>query len=121
MQIQTKTQNGITAMLLSDIPAPIADAQGMLDLMMTAQYEGKANRIALPKSALTEDFFRLRTGVAGEILQKVSTYQFKLAIYGDFSGYTSKPLQDFIRECNRGTTVFFCESEAAAAEKLLQA
>ena len=31
----------------------------------------------------------------------------KLAIIGDFSGYTSKPLRDFIYESNNGNQVFF--------------
>jgi hypothetical protein len=32
----------------------------------------------------------LKTGLAGEILQKFSTYNMRLGIVGDFSAYTSK-------------------------------
>ncbi|MDO4829832.1 MAG: DUF4180 domain-containing protein, partial [Clostridia bacterium] len=41
----------------------------------------------------------------------------RIAIYGDFSRYTSKPLKDFMRESNRGRDVFFAatEEEAIAA------
>lgn len=41
----------------------------------------------------------------------------RIAIYGDFSRYTSKPLKDFMRESNRGRDVFFAatEEEATAA------
>ena len=45
----------------------------------------------------------------------------KLAIIGDFSGYTSKPLRDFIYESNNGNHVFFVSSEAEAVEKLSRA
>lgn len=41
----------------------------------------------------------------------------RIAIYGDFSRYTSKPLKDFMRESNRGRDVFFAATgeEAIAA------
>jgi hypothetical protein len=65
-----------------------------------------------------EAFFKLSTGIAGEILQKFINYQAKLAIVGDFSGYTSKPLHDFIYESNRGRDIFFAASMDEAMEKL---
>ena len=43
-----------------------------------------------------------------------SSYQF----VGDFSGYTSKPLKDFIYESNKGRDIFFVSSEEDAIEKL---
>ena len=70
--------------------------------------------MVLRKEQLSEDFFRLSTGLAGEVLQKFVNYQMKLAIVGDFSGYTSKPLQDFIRESNEGRHVCFQPDEGAA-------
>lgn len=45
---------------------------------------------------------------AGEALQKLINYRFKIAIFGDQSHYTGKPLKDFMRESNRGRDVFFC-------------
>ena len=44
--------------------------------------------------------------MAGEILQKFINYHVKIAIYGDYSVYTSKPLRDFIYESNHGKDVF---------------
>ena len=38
-----------------------------------------------------------------------------------FSGYTSKPLKDFIYESNNGKDVFFVGSEQEAVERLTQA
>lgn len=98
--------------------AQIASPQDMLDLIATLRYEHGCSRIVLPKEALAEEFFCLKTGLAGEMLQKVVNYNAALAIVGDFSGYTSKPLQDFIGESNRGTRVFFLPGEAEAVEKL---
>jgi hypothetical protein len=72
----------------------------------------------LPKAAVCEDFFKLSTGIAGEILQKFVNYNAKVAIVGDYSGYTSKPLHDFIYESNKGTAVFFIGTQDEALEKL---
>lgn len=97
------------------------DAQAALDLIATVQYETDCSRIVLNKEAIREEFFRLSSGVAGEVLQKFVNYRTKLAIVGDFSSYTSKPLQDFIYECNKGKDVFFVGSLEEAVEKLAKA
>ncbi len=96
----------------------ITDVQSALDLMATVRYESGCERIIINKDCITEDFFKLSTRVAGEILQKFINYQVKLAIVGDFSGYTSKPLKDFIYECNNGKDIFFVDSIDAAVERL---
>jgi hypothetical protein len=96
----------------------ITDAQSALDLMATVKYETGCDCIAISKSAITEDFFVLSTGIAGEILQKFVNYRVKLAIIGDFSRYTSKPLKDFIYESNNGSHIFFVGSEEEAIAKL---
>lgn len=57
---------------------------------------------------MTDDFFILSTGIAGEILQKFINYHLKIAIVGDYSRYTSKPLKDFIYESNNGNSILFC-------------
>jgi len=80
--------------------------QDALDSMVTAAYDGCVGLI-VPKECLPEDFFHLRTGFAGEVLQKFTNYKMKIAVTGDFSGYESKSLRDFIYESNKGCQVFF--------------
>jgi len=75
----------------------ITQPQDFLDLIGDSVSQN-CNRLIIREKNLHKDFFRLHTGLAGEILQKVSNYNFKLAIIGDFSKYYSKSLQDFIRE-----------------------
>ena len=86
----------------------LTDVQSALDWIMTAKYEAGTNLLAADKDAVTEDFFILSKGLAGEILQKFINYRAKIAIFGDFSKYTSKPLQDFIYESNKGRDIFSC-------------
>lgn len=96
----------------------ITDAQSAIDLMMTANYEAGTKNIAISKDLIVNEFFILSSGLAGEILQKFINYKFRIAIYGDYSKYTSKPLKDFIYESNSGRDVFFTENLQTALEIL---
>lgn len=96
----------------------ITDVQSALDLMMTVIYEKNCSRIILDKKLICEEFFILSSGIAGEVLQKFINYRTKLAIIGDFSMYTSKPLKDFIFECNSGNDIFFVDKLDQAVKRL---
>ena len=76
----------------------ITDAQSAVDSMMTVEYETGLKNIAISKNLITEKFFVLSNGIAGEILQKFVNYQFRIAIDGDYTKYTNKLLKDFIYE-----------------------
>lgn len=80
--------------------------------------EQDCSRIIIKEGNLHKDFFDLKTGLAGEILQKFSNYHVSLAIVGDFSKFQSKSLKDFIRESNRGNAIFFVDNKDAAIKKL---
>ena len=92
--------NGIAVAVSSDSMI-ITDVDSALDLLMSAKYEAGTKYIVVDKKNIIEDFFILSSGLAGEILQKFINYGGKIAIYGDFSHYTSKPLKDFIFESNK--------------------
>lgn len=118
MKTEVVIKNDIKiAVVQSDEPL-ITDSQSALDLIMTIKHESGCTSIAVNKEAITEDFFVLSTCLAGEILQKFVNYGIRFAIYGDFSNYTSKPLKDFMYECNRGKDVYFQPSASLAVDKL---
>ena len=96
----------------------ITDVQSALDLIMTVKYETGCTNIAVNKEAIVNDFFVLRTCLAGEILQKFINYGVRFAIYGDFSKYTSKPLMDFMYESNKGKEIYFQPTVSLAVDKL---
>ena len=118
MKITKIKENGVEIAVVSSSEVIITDVQSSLDFMATVNYEVGCDRIILNKSAICEDFFNLRTRLAGEILQKFSTYQIKFAIVGDFSVYTSNSLKDFIYESNKGRNIFFLSNEKQAVDKL---
>lgn len=96
----------------------ITDAQSAIDLLMSAKYDIGTKNIIISKQLITENFFVLSTGLAGEILQKLVNYGGRIAIYGDYSRYTSKPLKDFIYESNKGKDVFFVATKDEAVDRL---
>lgn len=79
------------------------------DLLGNMYYQG-IEKIILHQKNITDEFFNLRNGMAGEILQKFSNYRMRLAIVGDFTGINSKSLRDFIRESNKNRHVNFVGS-----------
>ena len=102
----------------ADVPI-IGDASSGRDLIEAAMNE-RATLVAVPVDRLDATFFQLRSGLAGEILQKCVNYHLKIAIVGDVSDYVaaSDALRDFVVECNRGGDVFFVNDIAALEERL---
>jgi len=96
----------------------ITAVQDALDLMASVRYLHDCHKMIINKEAFTEDFFDLKSKIAGDILQKYTNYKVKLAIVGDFSGYQSKSLRDFIRESNAGNQVLFLPTVEIALERL---
>ena len=95
----------------------ITEPQDVLDIMADCYFNG-TNRLVMRKENIAEDFFDLKTGIAGEILQKFSTYGASLAIIGDFNDVKSKSLRDFIYESNKTGRINFVASLEEAIESL---
>lgn len=111
-------KENINVVKIEDEKILIFDEQSALDVFMSLSYETGENRFIISKDNIIEDFFDLRTKIAGGILQKIINYRMKLAIIGDFSKYKSKSLRDFIYECNSGKDIFFVENESEALKLL---
>ncbi len=118
MNFKKIEKNNIICAVVESDDVVITDAQSSLDLLMSAKYDVGTKNIVIDKKLVTEDFFILSRGLAGEILQKYVNYGGRIAIYGDYSHYTSKPLRDFIYESNKGKDVFFVATEDEAVEML---
>lgn len=118
MQLTKIEKNGIACAVVNSNEIVITDAQSALDVLMYAKYDIGTKNIVVDKKLITEDFFILSKGLAGEILQKYVNYGGRIAIYGDYSHYTSKPLKDFIYESNKGKDVFFVTTRDEAVEML---
>ena len=118
MQLSKIERNGVVCAVVNSSEQVITDVQSALDVLMTAKYEVGTKNIVIGKKLIVEDFFILSKGLAGEILQKYVNYGGRIAIYGDYSHYTSKPLKDSIYESNKGKDVFFVATQDEAIDKL---
>ena len=70
MQIEKITQNNTDVARVSSDSTVICDVQSALDLMMSVKYQTGIKNIAISKTLITDKFFVLSSGLAGEILQK---------------------------------------------------
>ena len=95
----------------------IRSVDDAVDLLGNASHQD-AQKVIVFQSQLHPDFFDLRTGIAGEILQKFSNYRMQLAIVGDFGNISSKSLRDFIRESNRQRRILFTGTRDEAVQQL---
>ncbi len=120
MELKRVEKDGVVCAVVQGGERVITDAQSALDLLMAAKYDIGTKNLVVDKALIAEEFFILSTGLAGEVLQKYINYGGRIAIYGDYSRYTSKPLRDFMYESNRGKDVFFVATRQEAIDKLTQ-
>mgnify|MGYP002751576142 FL=1 len=116
-EIISHQTDGLTFLEIRSEEQFINNVQDVLDLfgeLYGQYYDG----IILYERNITHDFFDLQTKLAGEILQKFSNYRIRLVIVGDWSKYTSRSLEAFICESNKGKTVNFSSSPTEALELL---
>ena len=115
VQIHPINESSIAEMISDELI--INKVEDGLDLLGNLYYQG-FDKIILHQKNITPDFFDLKNGMAGEILQKFSNYRVRLIIVGDFSQVSSKSLQDFIFESNKGRQVNFLASVEEAINAL---
>ena len=86
-------------------------------------FENRATLIMIPVECLDDEFFRLKTRIAGELIQKFVQYQRRLAIVGDISRHLaeSSALRALVTEANRGKDVWFLASRDELNDRLSRA
>ena len=101
-------RDGISLAEISGEGVIVATAGDFLTVMFETR-RLEADRAAIHAETIHPDFFNLRTGLAGELLQKLVNYHLKLAIVGDISAHLEKSeaLKALVRESNRGRDVRF--------------
>ena len=107
LKIHEINSTKIAELLSEDIV--IKEVQDAVDLLGNSDYMG-ARKVIVHEENLVPEFFNLKTGIAGEILQKFSNYRMQMAIVGDFTKFTSKSLKDFIFESNKAKRIVFVKS-----------
>src|ERR1700722_17488282 len=72
-------------------------------------FEDRATVVVIPVECLDDEFFQLKTRIAGELIQKFVQYRRRLVMVGDFLRHLaeSSALRAFVAESNRGKEVWF--------------
>lgn len=76
------------------------------------------DRVILHAQNLSPGFFRLATGLAGEIMQKFVNYGVRLAVVGGVADSASESLRALVRESRRGGPVVFTDTLEDALRRL---
>jgi hypothetical protein len=107
MNDQVVERAGVPVLVCADDGPTISGTQDALDVIGSAF--SRADVVAVPVGRLDEQFFQLRTGLAGEIMQKFTNYRIRLAVVGDISARVgaSSALRDLVFESNRGSQIWF--------------
>ena len=115
----SSVQHGLRVLTLpADGPA-IASESDAMDVIGDS-FGHEAEVVAVPVARLSPEFFRLRSGVAGAVVQKFVTYRLHLVVVGDVEhhGPTTGPAADWVREANRGRQLWFVADGAELDRRL---
>jgi DNA-binding PadR family transcriptional regulator len=96
----------------------LASEQDALDLVALCG-ENDTNLLMLHGSALSEDFFRLKTGIAGGMLQKFINYYVKTAVIIPESISNKGRFREMALEANKGNQFRIFENREAAESWLI--
>lgn len=97
----------------------LADEAGAVELIAVALAQ-RADLVVIPVARLDPGFFRLSSGLAGAIVQKLVNYRLRLAVVGDIDDHlaASEAFRDWVRESNRGRQTWFVDSAADLDSRL---
>jgi hypothetical protein len=120
--MRVETVNDTVVLHLTEAGSPIAGGQDALEVIGEA-WAVRAEVVAVPAGRFAPAFFDLRSGLAGEFVQKLVNYRLRLAVLGDISECVraSDALRDFVRESNRGGHVWFLDGPEDLARRLAPA
>jgi hypothetical protein len=114
------TIHGIQVLVCAPDGAQLKSENDALDLIGEAMGQG-CELIIVPVERLHEDFFELKTHLAGAIIQKFVTYRRRIVILGNISQYVaqSRSFRDFVYEANKGNEVWFVTNLQELDERLI--
>lgn len=114
-----RTIHGIQFLICEPDGKKLQSERDAVDLIGEALQQ-RIEWILIPVERLDDDFFQLKTGLAGQIIQKFIMYRRRLVILGDISQYVaqSRAFRGFIYETNRGHHVWFMTDLQELTERL---
>lgn len=98
---------------------PLSSAQDALDLVGGCGESG-VSRLLIPEGCLSDEFYNLKSGLAGEVLLKFSNYRIKAAAVLPPGRVGNGKFYEFALETNRGRDFRIFSDQQKAVEWLIQ-
>lgn len=98
--------------------SPIHTEQEAMDLV-AACIENDTNLVMIDSEALSDDFFRLGTGLAGGVLQKFANYRIKAVVAISDKEKIKGKFKELMAESNKGNSFRLFDNQERAEEWLI--
>ncbi len=92
--------------------------EGELNDLISQCYYHESNLILLDEHNLSDEFFNLRSGLAGAAMQKFANYQVKAAVLLPPNAETNERFRELMYEMNQSNHFRFYDNRAEAEEWL---
>lgn len=119
MKFKTREINGKKYIELISTTKPIREENDALDLIALS-WENDTKAFMIDHLALSEDFFKLKTKIAGNIIQKFINYGVKAAVIVPAESILKGRFKEMATEINKGNHFRLYESREEAEKWLLQ-
>ncbi|MEC2346112.1 DUF4180 domain-containing protein [Paenibacillus barengoltzii] len=119
MKYHVVENNKQKIVVVTSAEPPIATGQDAIQLI-EACIEHNAGRLIVYAEALSADFFNLRTGLAGEILQKFVNFSLRTALVVTDGSLIKGRMKELLAESKRGNTLRVFASQAEAEKWLAE-
>jgi PadR family transcriptional regulator AphA len=111
------TRNGYRYIEITATAPAVRKESDIVDLLALCN-EYDSRRLLIVPSVFSDDFFRLKTGLAGMILQKLTNYHVRVALIRGEEQKIKGKFYDFLLETNRGQAFRIFEDREAATDWL---
>jgi PadR family transcriptional regulator, regulatory protein AphA len=112
-------KDGVSYLECQPVGSLLASERDVLDLLAACMENG-TNRILIPIDCLPDEFFDLKTGLAGVVLQKFVNYSVRAAAVIPAERVGQGRFAEMVLETNRGSQFRVFESRESAEHWLIE-
>jgi hypothetical protein len=108
-RVLTHTPDGVTLTSEADALDLIGEAMG-----------AEVDVVTVPADRVADEFYRLGSGIAGQVVLKFAGYRVRLVVLGDQSERiaASESFRAFVYEINKGRDIWFLADQRELAARL---
>lgn len=114
-----KSSNGVQYIDLTGSDFSI-QREGELNDLLGMCYTHNCNILLLDVDNLSDDFFNLRTGLAGAAMQKFANYQVKVAVLLPVNAHHNERFKELMYEMNQSNQIRFYSDRDEAENWLVK-